>query len=87
MQRGEYNKLLCDRYVLDSSVVNLYIQRMISFQCYDEKGREAAYAMDDDIRPWLKSFVESVGYETAKYLLTGAGEFDIVDEAMNSGRL
>lgn len=44
-------------------------------QCYDKRGREAAYAMDDDIRPWLKSFVESVGYETAKHLLTGAGDF------------
>ncbi len=33
--------------------------------------------MDDDIRPWLKGFVESVGYEKAKYLLTGAGEFTI----------
>ena len=30
--------------------------------------------MDVDIR-WLKSFVESVGYETAKHLLTGAGNF------------
>ena len=37
--------------------------------------------MDDDIRPWLKSFVESIGYETAKHLLTGAGEFTSLDEA------
>ena len=33
--------------------------------------------MADDIRPWLKSFVDSVGYDTAKHLLTGAGEFTI----------
>lgn len=44
-------------------------------QCYDEKGREAADGMDDDIRPWLKSFVESVGPEKAKKLLAGAGHF------------
>ena len=31
--------------------------------------------MDDDIRPWLKSFVESVGQEKAKALLAGAGNF------------
>ena len=43
--------------------------------CYDEKGREAAKQMDDDIRPWLKGFVDSVGHEKAKLLLAGAGNF------------
>jgi len=44
-------------------------------ECYDQKGREATTSMDDDIRPWLKSFVESVGHEKAKKLLAGAGKF------------
>ena len=44
-------------------------------QCYDEKGKDAAAAMDEDIAPWLKSFVGSVGREKAKQLLEGAGEF------------
>ena len=56
-------------------MIRLHPTNGILFQCYNEKGREAAYAMDDDIRPWLKSFVDSVGYETAKHLLTGAGDF------------
>lgn len=42
---------------------------------YDEKGKDAGAVMDDDIRPWFKSFVESVGNEKAKILLAGAGEF------------
>ncbi|KAL9179090.1 hypothetical protein ACHAXT_000132 [Thalassiosira profunda] len=44
-------------------------------ECYDEKGKDAAAAMDEDIAPWLKSFVGSVGREKAKQLLAGAGEF------------
>ena len=44
-------------------------------KCYDEKGVEAANGMDNDMRPWLKSFVESVGPEKAKHLLAGAGNF------------
>jgi len=31
--------------------------------------------MDDDIRPWLRSFVDSVGREKAEVLLAGAGNF------------
>ena len=46
-----------------------------ALQCYAEKGKEAADEMDDDIRPWLKSFVGSVGLENAKILLEGAGNF------------
>jgi len=45
------------------------------WECYEEKGKEAANGMDDDIRPWLKSFVESVGPAKAKKLLAGAGNF------------
>ena len=44
-------------------------------KCYDEKGVEAADGMDNDMRPWLKSFVESVGSDKAKQLLAGAGNF------------
>ena len=44
-------------------------------KCYDEKGVEAADGMDNDMRPWLKSFVESVGSDKAKQLLAGAGKF------------
>lgn len=46
-----------------------------SKQFYNEKGKEAMKQMDDDIRPWLKSFVDSVGLEKAKVLLGGAGDF------------
>lgn len=31
--------------------------------------------MADDIRPWLKSFVDSVGKEKTKVLLAGGGDF------------
>ena len=31
--------------------------------------------MDNDIRPWLKVFVEGVGHDKAKILLGGAGNF------------
>ena len=44
-------------------------------QCYDTKGKEAAASLDDGIRPWLKSFVESVGPQNAKNVLAGAGNF------------
>ena len=44
-------------------------------QCYEEKNKTAAAAVDDDIRPWLKSFVTSVGQEKAKKLLANAGSF------------
>mmetsp|Transcript_9579 Transcript_9579/g.17227 ORF Transcript_9579/g.17227 Transcript_9579/m.17227 type:complete len:432 (-) Transcript_9579:435-1730(-) len=44
-------------------------------KCYDEKGTEAIKKMDDDIRPWLKAFVNSVGEEKARALLAGAGDF------------
>ena len=44
-------------------------------KCYLEKGREAHKQNDDDIRPWLVGFVKSVGYDTAKTLLEGAGGF------------
>ncbi|KAL7525338.1 hypothetical protein ACHAXR_002224, partial [Thalassiosira sp. AJA248-18] len=44
-------------------------------ECYEEKGKEAATSMDDDIRPWLKSFVERIGPQKAKQLLAGAGNF------------
>ena len=44
-------------------------------KCYNEKGVEASRAYDDDIRPWLASFVKSVGEEKAKTLLAGAGNF------------
>mmetsp|Transcript_18255 Transcript_18255/g.39446 ORF Transcript_18255/g.39446 Transcript_18255/m.39446 type:complete len:656 (+) Transcript_18255:76-2043(+) len=42
---------------------------------YNEKGKNAVKQMDDDIRPWLKSFVDSVGQEKANTLLAGAGDF------------
>ncbi|KAL9186857.1 hypothetical protein ACHAXT_010577 [Thalassiosira profunda] len=44
-------------------------------ECYEKKGSGAAVACDDDIRPWLKQFVANVGYEKAKKLLAGAGDF------------
>ena len=58
--------------------VNIISQLIHSHQkckCYDEKGVEAANGMNNDMRPWLKSFVESVGSERAKQLLAGAGNF------------
>lgn len=48
---------------------------LIAKQCYDQKGREANSSMDDGIRPWLKSFVESVGPVKAQKLLAGVGNF------------
>jgi len=44
-------------------------------KCYDDKGKEASKQFDDDIRPWLKRFVENVGVAKAKVLLAGAGNF------------
>lgn len=44
-------------------------------ECYDKKGEEATKEIDDDIRPWLKAFVDSVGTEKARMLLAGAGNF------------
>lgn len=43
--------------------------------CYDKKGSEATKRTDDDIRSWLRSFVDSVGQERAKAVLAGAGNF------------
>jgi len=43
--------------------------------CYDEKGKDAAKAKDNDMQLWLKSFVQSVGTSKAKQLLEGAGHF------------
>lgn len=44
-------------------------------KCYDEKGRGAVVSKDDDVRPWLRGFVESVGEEKAQKLLANAGSF------------
>ena len=44
-------------------------------QCYEKKGSGAAVAKDDDVRPWLRRFVENVGQDKAKRLLAHAGEF------------
>mmetsp|Transcript_24200 Transcript_24200/g.51871 ORF Transcript_24200/g.51871 Transcript_24200/m.51871 type:complete len:87 (-) Transcript_24200:41-301(-) len=44
-------------------------------ECYDEKGREATKQRDDDIRPWLRAFVDSVGAQKGRALLFGAGDF------------
>ena len=44
-------------------------------KCCDAKGKEAIKQVDDDIRPWLRAFVASVGQEKAKKLLAGAGSF------------
>ena len=43
--------------------------------CYNEKGNEAMEQFNEDIRPWLKGFVASVGIGKAKKLLQGAGNF------------
>ena len=40
--------------------------------------------MDDDIRPWLKGFVDSVGHEKAKLLLAGAGNFVHLSQTNNT---
>jgi len=48
-------------------------------ECYEKKGSGAAVAMDDDIRPWLRKFVETVGHEKAKVLLSNAGDFVKLD--------
>jgi len=47
----------------------------VLIQCYEKKGSGAAVAMDDDIRPWLQMFVENVGHEKARRLLSNAGNF------------
>lgn len=44
-------------------------------ECYEKKGERAAVAVDDDIQPWLRRFVELVGHEKAQKLLSKAGEF------------
>ncbi|KAL7538015.1 hypothetical protein ACHAXR_008228 [Thalassiosira sp. AJA248-18] len=44
-------------------------------ECYDEKGKGAAVAVNDDVRPWLQKFVEKVGHEKAQRLLSNAGHF------------
>lgn len=44
-------------------------------KCYEKKGKGAAVAADDDIKPWLQRFVKQVGYEKAQKLLSNAGDF------------
>jgi len=44
-------------------------------QCYEEKGNGADFAMDNDIQPWFKHFVQSLGKERAMMLLKNAGKF------------
>ena len=82
MQRGKCLEMLETCFVLQAIMIACAFSKYpvhkyshFVMQCYDEKGREAADGMDDDIRPWLKSFVESVGPEKAKKLLAGAGHF------------
>jgi len=45
-------------------------------ECYEEKSSGANAGFDDDIRPWLKEFVQSVGRKKATMLLEGTGKFD-----------
>ena len=47
-------------------------------KCYNEKLKETNASANDSIRPWLKSFVESVGIQRAKILLDGAGNFSSI---------
>ena len=44
-------------------------------QCFDEKAKDAAAAMDHDLSPWLNTFIWRVGIPTAKMLLAGAGNY------------
>ena len=44
-------------------------------QCYEEKGSGAAVAMDNDIQPWLRRYMNNVGRERAKRLLENTGKF------------
>ncbi|KAL7553043.1 hypothetical protein ACHAWF_016287 [Thalassiosira exigua] len=44
-------------------------------ECWEEKGKDAAAFMDDDMAPWLNSFVHAMGHQKAKDLLSGAGNF------------
>lgn len=44
-------------------------------RCYDDKGKVAGKQKDEDMQPWLNAFVSNVGYEKAKALLAGAGNF------------
>jgi len=84
-----YCRVLPPRYSVSFFRVNHYLDSFEAYsyrndarsskrqckECYEQKGKEASVAMDDEIRPWLKSFVESVGPEKAKKLLAGAGNF------------
>mmetsp|Transcript_25143 Transcript_25143/g.51938 ORF Transcript_25143/g.51938 Transcript_25143/m.51938 type:complete len:433 (+) Transcript_25143:137-1435(+) len=44
-------------------------------ECYEEKGKGADWAWDDDVRKWLKSFVEKIGLDVSQELLANAGSF------------
>lgn len=46
-------------------------------ECYDELSSGADVGYDNDICPWLKDFVRSVGHSRASSLLAGTGDFDI----------
>lgn len=52
-------------------------------ECYLKKGNGTDFAADDDIRPWLRGFVEEVGREKAEILLAGVGDFRPLGEGGN----
>ena len=79
MQRGEYLHIRSSILTFSVTIfalTSIFIRTALSCeQCYEEKDKGAATAADDDIRPWLRAFVESVGHEKAKVLLADAGSF------------
>jgi len=44
-------------------------------ECYLKKGNGTDFAVNDNIRPWLRSFVDEVGEAKAHVLLAGVGDF------------
>ena len=76
MQRGEFSWYIKHMWLILVHIsIHSFSHHNTMQKCYDEKGVEAADGMDNDMRPWLKSFVESVGSDKAKQLLAGAGNF------------
>jgi len=51
-------------------------------QTYD-KAKDLNYAADDAIRPWLKGFVDYIGYDKAVDLLDGVGDVSIAPPMQN----
>ena len=80
MYRGDARASRNQRVSFAATIFSLgyYVSNFVAFfhtQVWELKSNEAADEIDMALTPWLKAFVEAVGFKKAQKLLANAGDF------------